>query len=170
MTQRILTICLTLAFIACAWPAKSEDDSLPSSMLGFLKPGMLVGIQTVEGTTSVLLDIYTAEQYEIAKDLSALGRTSVRAAKFCEDHPSVRKKLDAFVEQLTGNSPDANPARIMVFPLFRMSFGKITAVGDDYVLVRRDGKGKQRLVLARSSMARIDLDADPVRFVHTSMR
>jgi hypothetical protein len=170
MANRIFGIAAILAVMLGPTAARSEDSPSPRSLLGFLKPGMRVGIQTVEGTTNVLIDVYTDEQYGIACDLAALGRRAVAAAKFVDDHPAARKKLDAFIEKLLEKSPDANSDRVIVFPLLRTSFGSICAVGDDCVLMERDGETKRRLVLAKSSIARIDLDAEPLRFAHPSMR
>ncbi len=168
--QKVAMIAVT-ALLVCAASASAEDESLPKNMLGFLKPGMRVGIRAVEGTTNVFLDVYTDEQYGVALDLAALvGRRSVAATKFADDHPVIRKDLDVFVERLAERSPDANARNVTIFPLLRTSFGSISSIGDDYVLIDREGDTKRRLILARSSIARIDLDAEAVRFIHPSMR
>jgi hypothetical protein len=39
----------------------------------------------------------------------------------------------------------------------------------DFV-IEREGDRNRCLILARASVAQIDLDAEPLRFVHTSMR
>ena len=170
MTNRVFRIAAILALVLCPTAARSEDNSLPNNLLGFLRPGMRVGVQAVDGTTNVLIHVYTDEQYEIARDVVVPGRRAVAAAKLADDHPAVRTMLDAFIEKLLEKSPDADSDRVLVFPFVRTSLGSISAVGDDYVLIERDGEKKRRLILARSSIARIELDAEALRFVHPSMR
>ncbi len=147
MANRILTTIAIVAATLCATLARSEDDPLPNNMLGFLRPGLRVGIQTVDGTTNILLNVYTEDQYGIARDLASLGRSAVAGrSKFADDHPVLRKKLDAFVERLVEKSPDANVDKVIVFPLSRQSFGSIAAIGDDYVLIDREASTKHRLI------------------------
>jgi hypothetical protein len=170
MANRIFAAASIVALILCPTTTRSDDSSLPKNLLGFLKPGMRVGIQTFEGTTNVLIDVYTDEKSGIARDLATLEKRAVAAAELADDHPAIRNKLDAFIEKLLEKSPEANSEQVMVFPLHRTLLGSISSVGDDYVLIRRDGGMKRRLVLARSSISRIDLDAEPLRFFHPTMR
>lgn len=170
MRKRSVAFCAVLAVIICVTQVRSEEAALPKTMIGFLRPGMRVGIQSVEGTTNVKIDAYAEDQYKIALDVAGLGRQTLDAAKFAGNRPGVQKELDVFIERLIKKAPDADTSEVIVFPLFRTLFGTVVAVGDDYVLIDREGTRKRRLVLARSSVAQIDLDANALRFSHRSMR
>jgi len=164
MAKRVFGTVAILAFILCPSVVRSDDNSLPENLLGFLKPGMHVGIQSVEGTTNVLVDIYTREQFQIAIELSEFGRRPDRAQEFASTHPTVQEKLDAFIEKLREESPEASADRVWLYPLTRRSFGTVSAVGSDYVLITREGEAKRRRVLAKSAIVRIDLDAESIQF------
>lgn len=170
MTKLTLVVCAVLAVTSCVTHVRAEESALPKKMIGFLKPGMRVGIQSVEGTTNVKLDVYTEEHYQLARDLAALGKKPLAAAEFANNRPVVQKELDDFIERLVKKSPDVDIKQVVVFPLFRISFGTISVVGDDYIAIDREGARKKRLILARSAVSQIDLDAEALRLFHRLMR
>lgn len=167
MVSRISRSVMILAFILNPCAVRSEDGSLPENLLGFLKPGMRVGVLSVEGTTGVLIDVYTEEDYQIACDGVSLGRGLGAATSLVERYPAAKEKLDAFVTQLREKSPEANADDVRIVGVnSRQWFGAISAVGKDYVLIDQEGATKHRRVLAGSAIARIDLDAEPVHFYY----
>jgi len=170
MTKNVFAAVVGVVITLLPLSVKSEEVSHPRTLLGFLEPGMHVGIHSVEGTTSVLLDVYTDAQFAIARDLISGGRVTGDAAELAAKYPEVRKKLDAFVAKLTQDAPDANPDDVRVLLLRRTTLGKISAIGGDYVLIERDGPAKRRLVIAQSCLSRIDLDAESIRLHHHSLR
>ena len=137
---------------------------------------MRAGVQSVEGTTDVLIDVYTEDNYVIARrydvrNFAARGGDRPSAASLVETYPAVKEKLDAFVARLREDSPEANvdDVRTMIVSS-RQWFGTISAIGRDYVLIDREGDTKHRCVLARSAIARIDLDAEPFQFYYRPSR
>ena len=71
MTACRLAILTLLVAMSHATFAQSDDASMPNTMLAFLKPGMRVGVRSVDGTTSVLLSVYADDQYTVARDLAS---------------------------------------------------------------------------------------------------
>ncbi|MHB0955197.1 MAG: hypothetical protein ACYC0X_02345 [Pirellulaceae bacterium] len=170
MVNRPFRSVMILAFIVVPCAVRSEDDSLPENLLGFLRPEMRVGVLSVEGTTGVRIDVYTEEDYQIVRDIPLLSRGSA-ATSFVETYPAAKEKLDAFVKQLHEKSPEANVDEVLIAGVSsRQWFGTISAVGKDYVLINQEGEMKRRRVLAKSAIARIDLDAEPVHFYYRPSR
>jgi hypothetical protein len=167
MANRIVHIAAILVCLSFPCIVRPEDNPSPRNLLGFMSPGMRIGVQSVEGTTNVFVDIYTEEQFAIANDLAIrAGRFGrfISAKEIVDAHPAISEQLDLYVKQLKRQSPEANADDVDVIPLFRRIFGTVSAVGDDYVMIDRGGKTKRRLVLSRSAIARIELDAKAVHF------
>jgi len=164
MIQKFL---LTLSLLL-ATPGFSDEPEKPQRLLDFIKTDMLVGMQAVDGTTQFVLHIYSKQEYKLAGEIAELPRTQrgLRASSLAEKHPSVDSKLQRYIETL----PDAEGrdnlvASIMVTPLKQFSFGRVVSVGGDYVLVEPKGEPKRRIVLPSQSIGRLELDAEPVRFM-----
>ena len=163
MTQKFLLI-LSL-FLAV--PAFCNDPQQSRRLLDFIKTDMLVGIQAIDGTTQLILHIYSKEEYPVAREIAELPRSQsgLRASSLAEKHPSVNAKLQRYIETLPEvDGRDNVVASLMVTPLIKYSFGRVAAVGDDYVLVELDGSSKRRRVIPRHSIGRLELDAEPVSF------
>jgi len=144
---------------------QSDHESMPSTVLGFLKPGTRVGIRSVEGTADVVLTVYDDEQYSIARVLGKRGPALTSAAALAKEYPAVRKQLNAYVEKLPQKDRDTDAEKIRVFPMVRTFFGTIRRIGDDFVLIELEGEAKQRRVLPKSKIGHIDLDGQAVRFL-----
>lgn len=164
MTQKLLLI-LSL-FLAA--PALSDEPQQPRRLLDFVKAEMFVGMQAIDGTGQILLHLYSEEEYRLAMEIAELPRSQrgLRASSLAEKHPSVNVKLQRYIETLSAvDEPENLVASIMVTPLPRFSFGRVVAVGDDYVLVELEGDSKRRRVIPSHSIGRLDLDAEAVRFM-----
>lgn len=168
MSKRRLSAIAVLLLFGFASPAKSDDPAGPTNMLDFLEPGMFVGMQTIDGTTNIFLNVFSKEDYELAQKASGTGRNAKAATVFIRDYPEAKERLDVFLRELSEREPEASTDRVIAYPVTRTTFGTIVSVGTDYVLVRRAGKGNRRLVLARSTIAKIDLDAQPIRFYYSN--
>ena len=146
--------------------AQSADSSRPRTMLKFLKPGDLIGVQSIDGTTSVFISIYTKERFEIAKHVLNLGRATMSAQQFAADNALIRKELEEYLARK--NNTGVVEDKLMVMPLIRTSLGTIVHAGDDYVLIefnRDDNHGsKTSCVIPNTSIGKIYLDANPIRF------
>lgn len=163
MTFRFLAILLALSTSHVA-NGQSEADVVPKTMLEFLEPGMHLGVATVEGTTNVILHTYTQDDYAVAKDLvKQLGSSFKSATSVAETNATVHSELQAYISRL--EPPLANVDHIMILPLIRTSFGKIVAVGDDFVLLALDGEQKRKRVIPKTSIATVYLNSNPIRFI-----
>ena len=75
------------------------------------------------------------------------------------------KELDAFVEKLAQEYPDAKAEKIKICPISGTHLGTIRGIGDDFVLFEFEGEARYRRVLPKSKIGHIDLDGQAVRFV-----
>ncbi len=158
---RMLVMVSSLA-ACCSALAQSAGPETPKKLLGFFKPGMNVGIQSDEGTLRVIIHTYTEMDFGVAKQIARYGRRMIAARELANENDLVRVALDQFIESL--DSATSAEDDISVMPLIRTSLGKLTAVGDDYLLIELDGKDTKRLVISESSISQVYLDASPIRF------
>ena len=151
--------------------AQTEHAVEPKTMLGFLKPGMHVGVRSITGTPSVILTTYTEGNYAVARDLQrdqSFGVNFGDAKKVAETNSTVRKELDAYLSRQ--NLTDASTERIRIMPLVGTSLGTLVAIGDDFVLFELEGESKRRRIIPKASIGSIYLDANPIRFYGRSLR
>ena len=163
-TQTLRSLLIMFALVGLGTRAHGQAPAPQSSrtLLQFLKPGDLVGVQSVDGTMSVAISIYTKEQFEVAKLLLSRGRSIRKAKQLAAENDTVSRALDQYVSQQL--DPSLAVEQLSVMPLIRTSLGKITEVGADYVLIELDGSQSRRCVIAKPAIGRIYLDATPIRF------
>ena len=158
---RFLVLAFTFSLGNCV-VAQSEVSSGPRTVLEFLNSGDLVGLKSIEGTTSVVISVYTKDKFELATQILDRGRATTNARKFAADNALVRKELENYIarSEATGLAED----KLMVMPLIRTTLGTIVQLGDDYVLIEFSGESKRRCVIPKASIGKIYLDASPIRF------
>ncbi len=149
-------------------PSAVSKNPMPNSIIGFLKPGMHVGVQYIDGTSSVSLSVYDAEHYPPALDVVRRRGAYVSAVELASKHKRVRELLAAYVsdrnEELEKDAK-IEADDVQVLPLSRKSIGIVRDVGDDFVLIETDGTSKRQIVFALSSISRIYLKSNPIQFI-----
>lgn len=165
--KRMVIAVLTVLSIAGTTAAQSVENASPKTLLGFLKVDQQVGIRSVEGTSSVTFTTYSEKNFALAKMLAKESGSSLRSAEsMAETIPEVRKELDAYTSSL--KSPETQN-RIMI-SVYRTTFGRISLIGDDYVVITLDGEKKLQRVIPKSKIGCINLDANPIHFLTLSNR
>lgn len=166
--RTILALTFTIGVNVCLAAASSPETQPKTqpkthrTMLQFLESGNLVGVQSSEGTTSVTISIYSEDRYELAKQISTWGRSLKNAKMFADGSELAQAEVRNYLLKSKNSGLDADEIRMM--PLTRTNLGKVLEVGDDFVLVEFDREVKQRCVIAKAAIAKIYLDANPVRF------
>ena len=151
----VLAIGLSLSAIA-----QSPIPEAPRTLLRFLKPGDLVGVQFLEGTTSVIISKYAKDRFDLAKLM--VNRSRVNAQELAAESELAQNAFENFLSQNAQSG--FVESLLMVIPLMRTSsLGTIAEVGDDYILVDFDDT-KGQCVIAKASVGRIYLDANPANF------
>ena len=136
------------------------DEPLPGSLLELLQPEMRVGIQWVQGTAAVELNVYSEEQFRIAQE-----PRSVTLNQLKEKYVAVDKQaLEAWQHFSATQSDKELDETVRIKPRVSMRrrnerLGIIKHVGDDYILVTFDGPKERRQALASRFVARVNLDA-----------
>jgi hypothetical protein len=163
-------LALTPTALAQSIATADVKPAAPATMFSYLATDMRVGIKNVEGTASVLLYIYTEDDYATALATTKLGQAPLKL-EAAKANPAIKRELDAYMTRndLTDSSADRirllTPTRITVF-------GRIDAIGDDYLLIGLDrdiksdpnATSRRRRLIPKWSIGSIDLDANPVRF------
>ena len=160
----LLSLLLAPTLLAQSSPA---DEAVPENLLGFLKPGMSIGIHSIDGTSDVRVTVYSSGELRIAQDSQILD-----LEELAERYGSVRMEA--------ADLATANHA-VRLVPGRRITFAEIEAIGNDYVLVKLLGDGgdhpvvwqsrntastkSRRQVLSKTSISRIDLDGAGARFM-----
>mgnify|MGYP003667905605 CR=1 FL=1 len=165
----------TFAIVSSAQEVSSDEvrPASPKTMFAYLATGMHVGVKSVDGTASVLLFVYTDEDYETALATSKLAGRGAVARDAAAINPAIQRELDAFM--VRHNLTEEAAERLFVISPFRTTFGTLGAIGDDYLMIEIDNDirvdanstSKRRRIIPKSSIGSINLDAKPVQIVDT---
>jgi len=128
-------------------------------------------MQSVDGTTSVILTVYDDTEFAIARDVSAFAGQKDGADQLAAKYPSVRRLLISFIEKSSKDTSRAetdSPNWIYLRLHARTTFGTIVAVGGEYLVIDFGGDTPRRTVLPQDSIGRIELDGQGVLRLSTS--
>jgi hypothetical protein len=164
---RILTLTMFFAASSIGF-AQSPDTEAPKRLLGFFKPGMPVGIQTVEGSSSVIVRTYSDANFAVAKEIAGRGSVTIDAEEIAAKSEPVRAALEQHLKR--SNSAASSERSVWLMPLMRTTLGRVKAVGDNYILIEIDGEEKSRMAIADLSISKVYLDVDPIRFLSRPFR
>jgi hypothetical protein len=164
---RILTMTILVATSSIGL-AQSPDTEVPMRLLGFFTPGMHVGIQSVEGSTNVIVYTYSEADFAVAKEIARRGRATIDAEEFATRSEPVRIALEQHLKK--SDPATSSEINVWVMPLLRTTLGRVKAVGDDYILIEIDGEAKARMAIADLCVSKVYLDATPIRFLSRPSR
>ena len=151
---------LSLVFATLVANGALADGPTPRKMFDYLKPGMHIGIEQIEGSTQLAFNVYTegrkGDQSKLltARSLQRGGKYGLDADRFAKSHPSIQARLAEAKNDTEGT------LQIRIVPSHRAEIARIVVIGDDYVLVEMDREGIRRL-LPKKRIAQIDLNSDP---------
>lgn len=151
----------TIVFCLAAFPtAKSQaDEEYPTSFLGYLKPGILVGVISNERDSLVQLEFLNEEQFSVYRDASnpEIGPYEVinkYEALSKQAEVEIEKYLEALEKNKTANTHSgANEGEPRaVLRMRSMSLCTVKHVGEDYFVVEpENGQGKRVIPKQRIS-------------------
>ena len=162
---------------ALCWPSFhagvcAGDDALPSSLLGFIKPSMQLGIRSSQSDSSVTIEIYSEDQFRLAKDvrdmtLEDLGKKypeiADKAAKALAEYKSSVEAQRLRNPRVANFPPPGEPAvALEVDRGFLLC--TVLHVGEDYLLVAYGADNSKKQVIAKQVVARIRWASDDLRF------
>ena len=178
MTARLLAV-LGLLVLPTASSAQEPAATQPKTMFAYLSTGMHVGVKSVDGTASVLIFVYTDDNYTTVLGTTKFGQTYPIAKDAAKTNPAIQRELDVFMSNR--GLADISFEHVRIMPPFRTAFGTLAAIGDDYLIIELDGDigdikvqreatSKRRRIISKSSIGLIDLDAKPVHFFDATPR
>lgn len=154
----------------------ADEPDFPKTLLGFIKPGMLIGLRASQSDSLVSVEIYDEEQFRFAMDARHLKLDELE-----KKYPSVSEKAAEALANYQ-SSPEARASgnvkgtNFVREPSIELDVDRTTTlctvlhVDDDYFLVTYgDDSSKKRQVIAKQAVNRIRWASDDVRF-KTSLR
>ena len=138
----------------------AQDEELPASLTGFLKPGMMIRLSPRNNPSDLLhVSIFENEQYAIYKDALELPLADL-AAKYPQVDAAFKKTSEQVAKQLAQLRKE-NPAEQYVEPVIQVAHEStkdcwtVVGSGNDYVLLKNDSEPSQKRVVAAHSIASI---------------
>lgn len=119
-----LSICLAAFWwVSCLVPSvRAADDAYPQSLLGFIKPGMHLGVSYEQSSSLVMIEILTDKQVQI----------------WMESREKTLKDLG----QKRPNAADIEMQKFLARTTYVCT---VLHVGDDYILTTLGGARKQAI-------------------------
>ena len=173
----LIGLVATFCFPSLQGGISAADGEYPSSLLGFIKPGMHIGIRSSQADSLVTIEIYNEDQFRFAKDardmkLEELGgkypKVSEKAAKALADYQS---SIEARKSDNTRNATYPSS----VEPSVALEVDRATLlctvlyVAEDYFLLTYSDDSSKKQVIAKQAVTRIRWASDDLRF-RTSLR
>lgn len=157
--RHAIAIVLTCIFgAACI----AQEHEAPKSLVGFLKPGMHIGVVSyAPDSDRITIEIYTEQDHAIAIDsrnlsLEQLSSKYERVAKELErTRKDILTSLQSKTEEIPHGKEYGEP-EISLRTNHREAFYKIAATGDDYILVTNATSPTKRRVLATRFISSIN--------------
>ena len=164
---KLFSVILLLAIASIA-AAQSPEEEPPKTLLGFFTPGMQVGIQSVEGSASVIVHTYSETSFSVAKEIARRGRRTIDAREFAKENKQVEIALARHLEE--SDSETSTNDTVWLMPLIRTKLGQVEAVGSDYLLVEIDGETGRKMAIRDSSVSKVYFDATPIHLLSRPTR
>jgi hypothetical protein len=154
---------VTAILLACisSLSCIAQEFEAPQTLVGFLKPGLQIGIRANQNSDRVTIAIYSKSDFEVAIDARHLKRDELASKheKVAQEFERIRK------EQVTSHASRQNelpPGKtfgepnvsLMVNPFERLC--TIIHTGDDYILVSEVIAPKKRRVISTRFISQID--------------
>lgn len=157
--RNAIAIILT-CFFGAACIAQEQDA--PKSLVGFLKPGMHIGVVSYPPDSDrITIEIYSEQDHAIAIDSRNLTLEELTSKYERVATELVRTRKD-ILTSLQSSAKDIPPGKVYGEPEIslrtnqRESFYKIAATGDDYLLVTNATSPTKRRVLATRFISSIN--------------
>ena len=150
----------------------AADEAFPSSLLGFIKPGMQLGVRSSRMDSLVTIEIYRDEQFRILRDardmsLEDLGKKypqiADKAAKALAEFTSSLEAQRTRTPQVANFPPSGKPTVSLAVDR-EVLLCTVLYVGDDYFLVTYGDDNSKRQVIAKHAVTRMRWASADVRF------
>jgi hypothetical protein len=158
--------------------ATAADDPLPTSLLGFVKPGMHIGVRFSQQDSFVSIEIFNEDQFRLAQDardmsLEALGQKyphiADKASKSLAEHKSSVEALRSQDPKRTGFPPLGEPSVALEVDR-TIVLCHVVHVAEDYVLIAYGADNSKKQVIAKQVVSRIRWASDDLQFRHSLKR
>ncbi len=121
-------------------PGFAQEQDAPKSLVGFLKPGMNIGVLSFAKFDAITIGIYTEEDFSIAIDARKLSSEDLASKyeKVASAFERTRKDLIATSQTSKEKLPvgkEYGEPRISISTNRSEFFYKVVSIGDDYILV-----------------------------------
>lgn len=120
-------------------PCVAQEQELPKTLIGFLQPGMHIGVVTFENSDRIAIEVYTEEDHAIAVDSSKMPMEEL-AAKYERVASAIARKREEVLASLQAAKAELPDDVEHGEPQIRLRYGptesfyQVVSVGDDYFL------------------------------------
>jgi len=175
----IVLFTASLCWQSCHVEAIAADDALPTSLLGFVKPGMHLGIRSSQSDSFVTIEIYSEDQFRLAQDVR-----DMKLENLAQKYPQIAEKASKALAEYKAsvearrlqnskgpgsNFPPGEPAvALEVDP--EVWLCTVLHVGEDYVLVAYGADNSTKQVIAKQVVSQIRWASDDLRFRNSLKR
>jgi hypothetical protein len=150
----------------------NAESELPASLLGFVKPGMEIGIRSSSKDSFFSIVIYDKEQFRFEKDarrldLDELGQKYPKVLQ--ETTKALAKWRSTMTDQLPPASegplrqPPVEPAVALDLDL-TVTLCTVVHATDDYILVTYGDDNTKRQAIAKQAVSHLRWATDDLRF------
>ena len=154
MKTRTRIVSITFVFLLQLTGTGRSEDQQPDSLLGFIKPGMSVGVSP-DDPGPVSLRIYSAKQFDIAKDAQTMSLDELRAK-----YKEVEEKIEQTLAELVSASSEGDEpsgVRVRLVPT-NYWLGTVKHVGKDYVLLATADSRAALIAIRASNITSLRFD------------
>jgi hypothetical protein len=157
MRIAIAIIVTCIFFVPCV----AQEQEAPQSLVGFLKTGTHIGVVSYQDSDRIAINIYTEKDHAIAIDARNLSLDEL-ASKYDTVATRLEQTRKDYITSLQSRAKDLPPGKEFGEPKLGLqlntmeSFYKITATGDDYILVTNSVVPNKRRVFATRFISSIN--------------
>jgi hypothetical protein len=144
----------------------AEEPAFPSSMLGFIKPGMQLGLSSSKTDSPVSIWIYSDEKFRIATDAREMTMEEME-----KKYPQIEEQKAKTLAELVKSRPDmassGHEPTVTLAVDRAILLCTVLFVGEDYFLVTYDPDNMKKLAIAKHKVDRIHFADDNLVFWHS---
>lgn len=155
--RSVIAMVISMFCITCV----AQESEFPKNLVGFLKPGMHIGVVSIADSDRITIEVYSEQDYAIAIDSRELSLEEL-SSKYDRVATELERKRKEILTSLESQRIDLPTGKEFGEPEIslrasqREAFYKIIAAGEDYILVSNSVGSKRRRAIATRFISAIN--------------
>ena len=157
MRSHIALMLICLFFVPCV----AQEQAAQKNLIGFLKPGMYIGVVSYRDSDRITISIYSEQDHAIAVDSRSMSLEELTskyervATELARTRKDILTSLQSKTQEIPPGKEYGEPV-IGLRPSHGESLYKIIATGDDYILLTSSVTPTKRRVFATRCISSIN--------------